>query len=311
MVNVDTIMLDAPDLTEEPEDVSMVDVEMDNSVMDVDMADAPYEPLLCQGSPTPPAPPPFSNPVSAVLEGTATEVEQSRNLGVNMPVIVHQPSFIPIHPLASPFSSIPPAVVAVPTEVNAQVQPAGSGSHPPGASLLPINAPPSDAMVEPLTPTPKPEAALAPLQPQQQQAGPPVCGPIETSVLTPVSVSLPAPVPSHSFTPATATETINFAFQAPGPCKTRRTTKPRPRPRPRRIQAQAPAAAPANAPAPDPPQVPQLPVSPAPTTAPQSSSSTSDEGNGNASTTSAEAEPTRELDYAMIPGEIVRSHCED
>lgn len=40
MVNVDTIMLDAPDLTEEPEDVSMVDVEMDNSVMDVDMADA-------------------------------------------------------------------------------------------------------------------------------------------------------------------------------------------------------------------------------------------------------------------------------
>jgi hypothetical protein len=40
MVNVDTVMLDAPDLTEESEDVSMMDVEMDNSVMDVDMVDA-------------------------------------------------------------------------------------------------------------------------------------------------------------------------------------------------------------------------------------------------------------------------------
>ncbi|KAK3301449.1 uncharacterized protein B0H64DRAFT_370563 [Chaetomium fimeti] len=294
MVGVDTVMPDAPDLIEEPEDFSMMDVDETVEVaMDIDMANAPYEPLPCQGSLTLPAPPLLSTPVSVAFEDTAMEVERSRDIEVLMPVIVHQsPS-----PLASPFSSIPPAAAAAPAKVNAQVQPADSSSRPSDPSLLHINPCLFDATVEQLASIPKPEVPLAPSQPPQQQVGFPVCTLVEASVSTPVTVSLPAP------------ETISFAFEAPGPCKTRRTAKPRPRPR--RIQAQAPAAAPANAPAPDPPQVAQLPVAPAPIIAPQSSSSASDKGKGNASSTSAEAKPTHEFDSGMLPGEIVRSLCED
>ncbi|KAH6649682.1 hypothetical protein F5144DRAFT_542835 [Chaetomium tenue] len=314
MADDDVVMLDAPDMTQETKDVSMVEVEMAaaemaNSEMDVDIVDVPYEPLLCQGSPIYPAPPLLFNPVSAAFEDTAMEVEQGEDLGMTMPVTVPRPPFILIHRPASPLPSIPPAAFAAPAEANAQVQPAGSGSRSSDSSLPPIDPRLFDAMVEQTVPTPEPEATLAPSQPQQQQVDFPVCAPIETSVPTPVTASLPAPAPSHSFAPATATEAINFAPQAPGPRKSRRSAKPRPRPR--RIRAQAPAAALSNAPAPDPPQVPQLPAAPAPATAPQSSPLASDEGDGNASTNSPEAEPTKELDYAMIPGEIVRSHCED
>jgi hypothetical protein len=231
MVNVDTVMLDAPDLIEETEDVSMMDVDMvelavADSVMDIDMVDAPYESLLCQGSPTLPNPPLLPTPVSAAFEDTAMEVRQGRDLEVLMPVIVHQSPLPPARPLAGPSSPIPPTAVAALAEANAQVQPADSGSRPSDSSLLPIDPRLFDATVEQLASIPEPEVTLAPSQPPQQQVGFPVSTSTEASVPTPVTVSLPV------------LETINFAFEAPAPGKTRRLAKPSPDPGGSRLKHQ-------------------------------------------------------------------------
>ncbi len=174
--------------------------------------------------------------------------------------------------------------------------------------------------------------------PAQQQVGPspvepPVSSPFEFSPLvepthpTSCDSSPTLPAPAHSTMPVTVPrKKINFDYEKHFPEfaeETRRIAKPKSRLAGRR-QAQASAAAPAYAPAPVlPPPGPtapafaeQLPVPTPATIAPQSSlaapPSASDKGKGLASFTSpAEDEPNPECDFVVMPGEYLRSLCED
>ena len=246
------------------------------------------------------------------------------------------PSPVRARPFSGPSSVMPPLAAATapatapatthaiapvtpsPARVNSPSQVEGSGS-------------PEDFY------RPSPPPPPSPL-PAQQQVGPspvepPVSSPFEFSPL--VEPTHPTSCDSSPTAPASAQSTmpapiprrkINFDYEKyfpEFPEETRRIAKPKSRLAGRR-QAQASAAAPAYAPAPVlPPPGPtapafaeQLPVPTPATIAPQSSlaapPSASDKGKGLASFTSpAEDEPNPECDFVVMPGEYLRSLCED
>lgn len=245
-----------------------------------------------------------------------------------------------------PAAAAPPS----PAKVNAQVPAANPGSCSSDSSLLPIDPRLFDASLdltsvesietdarataEERVPTPEPDVSLPPSPPPQQVGSLSVRVPasstsfpplVEATHLTPSNSAFTAPAPTLSTTPATEPDTIAFDFEEPE----RRIAKPKSRLR--RLQAQASAAVSAKAPAPvpfvapsapalapapppPPPPAPILPSAvtvPAPVIAPASSSSASDKGKGKASSSPAEAEPVAEWDFAALPGEYLRSLCED
>ncbi|SPQ24943.1 a3694021-184f-46fc-84fe-e6b2db09bcc8 [Thermothielavioides terrestris] len=231
---VDIVMVDAPDLVEDEDevmDVSMVDIEMADAVVeDVEMVDAPYEPLLCQGSPTPAlsALPPCFSPVSTDLADTAMEVEQEP------PRLT-----FPTLPAADAAAFVPPPT----PKDNAQLPVATSGSRPSSSLVPPTELRLSDdncAMVEQPAPAPEPEVLPPPApqqqhqqQPQQQASLPAAAFQFSAAAFSaptpsstddgpaPFIFGLTAPAHTQPTAPAAEPATISFSFEAREPLETR------------------------------------------------------------------------------------------